>query len=265
MKDSYYEITDPTVATPEDRQKLLAELWFQPSDRLTAWLANPKRTWVDIDVAIQRLRTSEEDTEFGARHWRRIENTHDGWGNARDKVFSLAGKGVTIALLGPRGSGKTQLGAYAARRIVEGDIHNTNRPLYVTFAEIVRRIRATFAGGSSSSEANVMWRLVRVPLLVIDELHEAKMSDFEASRLTAIVDERYRKLLNTVLISNQDATTFMDAVGPSVADRMREGGGVIEMDWPSLRGTCATPATNRDITKRVGRIPLNPPPRCNAI
>jgi len=35
---------------------------------------------------------------------------------------------------------------------------------------------------------------------------------------------------------HQEKAAFTAHVGPSVSDRMREGGGIISMDWESFRG-----------------------------
>jgi hypothetical protein len=41
---------------------------------------------------------------------------------------------------------------------------------------------------------------------------------------------------DTIMISNETPEKMLAQVGPSIEDRMRECGGIIECNWPSFRG-----------------------------
>ena len=54
--------------------------------------------------------------------------------------------------------------------------------------------------------------------------------------LTRLIDKRYAAELSTVLITNETAKQFVERVGPSVADRIRDDGQMVVCEWKSLRG-----------------------------
>ena len=87
----------------------------------------------------------------------------------------------------------------------------------------------------SKSAAEVIISFLTPKLLIIDELQEAKGSDFEDRTLTAIIDGRYDRAVDTIIITNLTTDAMGEALGPSIVSRMRECGGGIECDWPSFR------------------------------
>jgi len=50
------------------------------------------------------------------------------------------------------------------------------------------------------------------------------------------IDKRYGSMRATLLIGNIRENELVAALGPSIIDRSRDGGGIIFCDWPSLRG-----------------------------
>ena len=117
---------------------------------------------------------------------------------------------------------------------------------YKTAMRIFLEIRATYRRDSSITELEVMDNLATCRLLVIDEVQERAESEFEAQKLTAIIDDRYRHKLPTILIANLNPQAFMATLGPSICDRCNEDGGWLEFTWPSFRnsqGEAQPPAT----------------------
>lgn len=137
---------------------------------------------------------------------------------------------VTIALIGPRGPGKTHM----ACALVNAFAKAARRAKYLTASDYIGTIRSSWGGGAGADE-KVMQAHVALELLVLDEFHERRETADEDLMLTRIVDKRYAANRATVLISNQDRPTFVKRVGTSIADRLNEGG-IIECTWPSLRG-----------------------------
>jgi len=173
------------------------------------------------------------------RHMRNIKNKHKEWAEAFRKAEAMLGNGSIIALIGPRGTGKTQLAASLIKSVLI--VMDDNKfpefckwQLYMTAMQFFMRIKRSYDG--REHEEGIIKALLAPPLLVIDELQERRCSDWENSLLTTLIDTRYGNMKDTVLISNQTVDAFVRNVGDSVADRMNEGGGVIEMNWQSLRG-----------------------------
>jgi hypothetical protein len=140
------------------------------------------------------------------------------------------GKGVVLCLLGNRGTGKTLLATVLALDAIRAG----RSPLYTSAMGFYRAIKASY--GHSEGEGKVIERFVSAPLLVIDELQVRGESAWADNLLTDVVDQRYGAMRDTVLVANQSPAEFAGAVGPSVEDRAREGGGVLVFDWPSFRG-----------------------------
>jgi DNA replication protein DnaC len=136
-------------------------------------------------------------------------------------------RGELLALIGNRGTGKTQM-AYMLAQLLG------LKTCYFRSDDLFRAIKSWFALSSQDSAHNLTM-LKRVPLLVIDESQERLGTEFEDQTLTAIVDKRYGEQLPTVLISNQKPDEFARNVGPSIASRITEGGYVLVADWASYR------------------------------
>jgi DNA replication protein DnaC len=142
-------------------------------------------------------------------------------------LSSVCHGGGTWALLGDRGTGKTQLATALLRKAAW---HCTGR--YCKALDLFRDIRATFDGGN---EREVVGRLARVGVLVIDEIHQRGQSEWERNVLANLVDRRYDGRRTTVLIGNLTVAAFAEVVGDSIVSRMVETGGALVCDWPSYR------------------------------
>ena len=137
--------------------------------------------------------------------------------------------GCTIALLGPRGTGKTLL---AAALIADTSATTLNSRRYYTAADLFDRLRDAMQSGRT---AEAKRDLCRLDLLVVDEAHERGGSDYEDRSLVGIVDHRYAHRRSTILIANSTAEAFAAAVGSSLMDRIREQGEIVTCGWPNFR------------------------------
>ncbi len=164
------------------------------------------------------------------------------WGHVLDAALKHVGKGTIYAMAGNRGTGKTQLAAHlidAAIRQFDRKAAKTDGfgpPRYVRALEVFLDIRACFRQSSSQAERDAIRGFVSPCMLVIDEMQERGETAWEDRILTHIIDVRYAEMRDTVLISNQPPGKFAEQLGPSIVDRMREGGGIVECVWESFRG-----------------------------
>jgi DNA replication protein DnaC len=74
----------------------------------------------------------------------------------------------------------------------------------------------------------------RVRYLVIDEFTDRGTSDWESRCLVNLIDHRYDDMLITVIIANLTETQIA-GINPSIFDRAKETGGIINCDWLSYR------------------------------
>lgn len=165
-----------------------------------------------IDDRHQALRTWEQLTG-PPEYERRVARLRD-WCVGLDGI---------VALLGGRGCGKSQLGCVAVRSVIESDRTAKRRKAY----ELTDSLKARFKdGGASQTEWVAEWS--RPQLLVIDEFGEQRGTDTEGLAFTALLDARYEKRKGTILIANLTVRGFEAAVGSSIADRIHEGGMVLD-------------------------------------
>lgn len=157
--------------------------------------------------------------------------------DSRDSAWkALQARGGCVVLLGPRGTGKTQLAIelalQAARRGLE---RFEGGQMYRVLGELFRDEKRTF-GGSEVRTNTPIDLASAAELLVLDEIQERFETDWEDRELTMLFDRRYRELRRTILIANltlQDAAKKLPA---SMWSRLIECSLVLECNWPSFRG-----------------------------
>jgi DNA replication protein DnaC len=189
-----------------------------------------------IDEAVRVLEClNEKLSGFPFRHVENLPtamtNNHPAWKANLDGIISKLGNGSIFVLHGPRGTGKTQLATALGRYLVE-----FNRvPKYAVLGDVFTQIKGTFKSDSHESEESIIETLNNSTLLVLDEVHEIGGTEWQGRILTLLVDARYRRKRDTVLITNATEQDFLTSVGPSVADRIAEVGFFVRCDWQSFR------------------------------
>jgi len=164
------------------------------------------------------------------KHSEREQLTGNEWGATKARVCGLLGSGTIVGLIGPRGTGKTQIAVEAIL-----DAANKLRPcLYAKAMEMFLTIRKSYQI-DNVCEADQIKKFTSPWLLVIDEFGVRGETSWEDRLVTHIIDERYDAGHDTILISNQTAEELTASAGASVVSRMIETGGIIECKWASYR------------------------------
>jgi DNA replication protein DnaC len=143
------------------------------------------------------------------------------WVSAYRRARDRLGSGVIFALLGPRGTGKTQ----AAAALIRDACEASHSALYCVAGDLFDELRDELKSGNAKA---LRKRIRRVGLLVLDEIHEIAGSDWELRELVGLIDARYREELDTLLVGNSTRDALGELLGPSIVSRMRETGAVIE-------------------------------------
>jgi DNA replication protein DnaC len=154
-----------------------------------------------------------------------------GWNEKMAAILAKLDQGIIAVLHGPRGTGKTQMGACLIREACL-----LGEPSYFTTAMgFFLHVRSSYGGGPDSERA-VVAAYLSPTVLVIDEMHERGNTDWEDRLLGHLVNERYAAMRSTILITNQTVDAAAKSLGTSITDRVRECGWFVECDWPSFRG-----------------------------
>lgn len=164
------------------------------------------------------------------RHLNQTALENDLWHAKFDSVRARLGEGFIVSLIGPRGTGKTQMATALARLVCRAG----RSARYATAMGIFLELQETFDGGKKSNRL-VIDEYSKPSLLIIDEMHERGDTSWEDRVLTHLIDRRYGNLKDTLLISNQTKDQLLAALGSSVASRLSETGGIVNCDWKSFR------------------------------
>lgn len=152
------------------------------------------------------------------------------WLSTKQGIIGFIGTGFLFALLGRRGTGKTQLGV----EIAKASALAGKRPFYATAMDFFLHLRAE-EKDKGSGMRSVLEDYSRPSLLILDETQERGETSWEDRVLGNLIDRRYGAQKDTLLISNQTKENFLVSMGESVASRIQEKGGTIICDWPSYR------------------------------
>lgn len=151
------------------------------------------------------------------------------WMGNFSKVMAKIEDGGIVALIGPRGTGKTRLAVESARNLSPDSAH------YTTAMGLFLRIRASFGKSSKESEDDIVSAMSKAPLLILDEVQERGNTAWEDRLLTHILDRRYGAMAPTIVIANLTESALVECLGDSIISRLTETGGILEIDGPSHR------------------------------
>jgi len=215
------------------------EPWEQAMARMAAM---PKMTDEEVKARDEERKRKELESRFSSllmesdlpkRH-RLLETPKaDGpWGETQKKLVARLETGLLCALVGVRGSGKTQLGVELAKEAMRRG--RTAR--FSSTTKFLMEIKATYRKDSERTEIQVLREFSVPGILILDEIGRRGETDWEDRLLFELLNDRYNEIRDTILIGNyENAAKFSEAVGPSLVSRINETGGVIECNWPSFR------------------------------
>lgn len=139
-------------------------------------------------------------------------------------------RGDGLVLSGKPGTGKSHLACAVIQHI-----YPNAQGQYVTISDMIRSIRDTWRKDSEKSESDVLNLLTSLDLLVIDEVGVQYGTDAEKHLLFEVMDKRYREMVPTVLITNQNSKGLKDFVGERVFDRLKQTSKWVPFEWDSHR------------------------------
>lgn len=184
----------------------------------------------------QEARRKRERIEALREHWNapeinvRFQPPNEGqWWEAWVKVREKLGKGVIIGMVGAEGRGKSQMAVEAMKHTTA----NLRTAYYETSTGIALALKQTFGG--EGSELAVLRKLTTYSLLVIDEIDKMKKSGWSDTNLFYLLSKRHDALRDTIIMGNCQAQELKGILTEYILARMKQGGGIIECNWPSFR------------------------------
>jgi DNA replication protein DnaC len=240
----------PLVSSPSlySFKPLSPEEAAQAEERAAAW----EREREEHEAA-ERARKAEEGRKrrlararIPDRHENRELKPVPEWSAVLESLTKNLGRGILVALLGLRGTGKTQIAVEAIRET----INRGGEARYVKALDLIIRFREAFRKDGPSERA-VLEEFLEPDLLVIDAMEERGETEFEDRMISHLIDRRYDALGDTILISNQTKDAFSKAIGLSATSRIIETGKVFECAWESFRKK-PEPAAARNSSLPVG-------------
>lgn len=187
----------------------------------------------EIQQEIDRVKCWQE-SRVPKLHRDSVDNarfTGGEWGQALAGLCAKLDDGFMAALVGQRGSGKTQLSACLSKAAAD----RCMSVRYYRAMDLFLDARACFSD-KSRSEIELVKIHENLGFLVIDEAHVRGNSDWEDRTLNHILDHRYGSKRATLIISNQSMKDFVAQVGLSVVSRMNETGMIIDCSgWTDRR------------------------------
>lgn len=141
-------------------------------------------------------------------------------------------KGTVLVFSGKVGTGKSHLALAIAQQVMP-----RYTAMYTSAIDAIRMVRATWRRDSEQSEIQVIDTLSGVDLLILDEIGVQHGTESEQVTLFDIIDKRYRDMMPTILLTNQNKEGMRAFLGDRSFDRLREGGMWVSFDWESGRGS----------------------------
>ena len=215
------------------------------NESLLKTAANQEGTTPNPEAEDQRWhRAAGKLMEYGypLRHIRKSEAGPLPWPDEdkADKAYhALLQEGSCVVLVGPRGTGKTQL-ATELGMSMSRDLQLTQR--YTTLSGLLQDEKDSWNKppelDSFNRPTSPLKKAQSVGLLVLDEIQEVASTDWAMAQLIHLFDARYGDMKRTILISNKMPDAMEKFVGPSVWSRVTETGLLVLCGgdgWPSFR------------------------------
>lgn len=164
-----------------------------------------------------------------AQTFKRFERQYQPEAHEKALAFAEHAAGWQVLVLASvkPGTGKSHLCA----AIVNHAIRRRLLPAkFITVVRFEEAVKASYDRDAKTTEARVLREYGAAPLLALDDFGVGTATPWAHTLLLALVNERYRRELPTVISTNLDGAAFAALAGERMASRIREG-----VTWVALR------------------------------
>lgn len=169
-----------------------------------------------------------------------VENTHQRHFFSLAAIYEAAGIPMpaqqdmlrnSLVLQGPVGTGKTGLAAAVANVLLENNI----RVLYSRARDLIRSVQRRYGSDGGISADDVIEKIKRAPILIIDELNLGVKSDDRKDIMEDVMRHRYGNQLPTIITLNADRDELEGEWGLRTASVVRAMSHWIYVDGTPIR------------------------------
>jgi len=132
-----------------------------------------------------------------------------------------------LVILGGYGTGKTHLACACLKTNTAGR--------YVDMPTLEIELECSRDFSAKQNKADILQKYTKPALLVLDEIGRFQNPQAERQALYFIINARYNKKLNTILVSNLNRKEFGEYIGNATADRIAEKRVLVELTGESYR------------------------------
>lgn len=143
-----------------------------------------------------------------------------------------------LLLMGPCGVGKTHLAVSALKMLVE----RGHEGLFYDYRELLKQIQASYNRESQTTEMEVLEPVLKVEVLMLDDLGASKPSAWALETVGHILNARYNEkrvtLLTTNYLDEPDRTgeeRLADRIGQRIRSRLYEMCRTVQITAPDFR------------------------------
>lgn len=158
-----------------------------------------------------------------------------------DGFLNVKKEGLGMLITGGVGNGKSYFSFSIANELLKKGVP----VVCISINGLLERIRETYNTMGKEGEWQVIGILKNAELLVIDDLGTEQNTEWSASKVFTIIDNRYRNKLPTIITTNLGIDLLNDRYGERTVDRIIEMCTVIEHKGESLRQGKAVENTER--------------------
>jgi DNA replication protein DnaC len=182
------------------------------------------------EIALKRWETA---TPYRYQHAEAVHPEVTAWA---DRAMADPRTAGILLLTGPFGTGKTHQAYGALRRIAEAGPDRFEL-IALTAPDMYALLRP---GGSDRGPEAELKRLMRIPLLLLDDLGTEKISEFTEEATYRLLNERYNECRPMIITSNlparaEKAPDLVDQLGERITSRLGQMTTVVPMDGADRR------------------------------
>jgi len=126
-----------------------------------------------------------------------------------------------IFLYGIAGTGKTYLSVKIFQALSQAQ--------FISFPKFLLHLKNNFDDRTSWKNEDLIDKLGEAPILIIDDVGAEKMSEWVAEIFYILIDERYSRMLPTIITSNFSTQEIAERFGARISSRIIEMCKIIEI------------------------------------